>query len=113
MRTIDWICLIAALAIGRAWIRIDQDLLPPRLLMPSFYVLVLILMTAFFAFVKPRQPFALARTVAVTLTAAAGALIAVQHVVSTFDISYKMVFILGATALMPFVVAAGYRWVNQ
>jgi uncharacterized membrane protein YesL len=108
----DWIGLAVVVALGRAWVAFDQDLLPERLLLPAFLLILGGLVAGFFALVRPAQPFALARTVALVLALVVTALIVVQHVILTFDLSYKAGIILGATAAWPFVVAAGNTWVK-
>jgi hypothetical protein len=113
LKAVDWLWLVATLAVGRAWVYFDQDLLPAGLLVPAFCLLVLLLMAGYFALVRPREPFALARTVAAALGAAVFVLIVVQHVIVTFDLTYRAGIILGTTVLFPFVVAAGYKWVNR
>ena len=100
------------LALGRGWIFFDQDLLPERMLLPVFLVLVLLLMVGYFALVRPAAPYALARTVALALAIVVTALIVVQHVILVFDLSYKSAIVLAATVTFPFVAAAGYKWVN-
>jgi hypothetical protein len=82
------------------------------MLMPAFFVLVLLLLAAFFALMRPRAPFTLARTVALALGLAVSVLTVVQHVILTFDITYHSGIILAATVALPFVVVAGYKWVN-
>ena len=107
-----WLSLAATLALGRVWVQFDQDWLPQRLLMPAFLGLVLVLLAGTFAFLRPQAPSALARTIALVLSVVASVLIVVQHVILTFDITYRAGIILAATAGLPFVVAAGYKWVN-
>jgi hypothetical protein len=109
----DWVWLGVAVVLGRAWVAIDQDLLPQRLLMPVFFVVLLLLLGGFFALVRPAAPNALARTVALVLGLVVTALILFQHVIRTFDLSYKSGLVLAATLAFPFVVAAGYKWVNS
>ena len=107
-----WLYVALALVVGRVWVQVDQDLLPARMLTPAFFAVVLVLMGALFALLRPPAPFALARTVALVLGLAVSVLIVVQHVILTFDISYRAGIILGATLALPFVAAAGYKWVN-
>jgi hypothetical protein len=113
LRAIEWVWFLVMLVIGRVWIRFDQELFASWLLMPAFNVLVLLLMAAFFMAVRPARPFALARTMSVALIVAVGALIVLQHVILTFDLTYKSGIILCVTAIMPFVVAAGYKRVSR
>jgi len=108
----EWLWLAVLVAIGRAWIFFDQDLLPARTLLPAFLVLVLLLMVGYFALVRPAAPYALARTVALALAIVVTVLIVVQHVILIFDLSYKSAIVLAATVTFPFVAAAGYKWVN-
>jgi len=108
----EWLWLGVAVVAGRVWVQFDQDLLPQRLLMPAFFLVVLLLLAGFFALVGPQQPFALARTVALVLGVVVTALIVVQHVILTFDLSYHAGIVLGGTVALPFVVAAAYKWVN-
>jgi hypothetical protein len=75
---LDWrdgLALAGTLVLGRVWVAVDQELLPQRLLMPAFFAVVLLLQAGFFVFVRPARPFALARTVALTLGTATAALI--------------------------------------
>jgi hypothetical protein len=113
LRWHEWLWLILLVAAGRLWVAYDQELLPQRLLMPAFLALVLLLLVGFFALLRPARPFALARTVALALGAAVATLIVVQHVLLTFDLSYKAAIVLAATVAFPFLVAAGYKWVDR
>ena len=113
LRPRDWFWLGAAVVVGRGWVAIDQDLLPQRLLMPAFFVVLLLLLGGFFALVRPAAPQALARSVALILGLVVSTMILVQHVILTFDLSYKSAIVLGAALAFPFVVATGYKWVNS
>jgi hypothetical protein len=112
LRAGEWLALGALLVAGRAWIAVDQALLPQRLLMPAFLTLVLLLMAGFFALARPSNPFALARTVALVTGCVTAVLIVVQHVIVRFDLTMKSGVILAATVAFPFVTAAGYKWVR-
>jgi hypothetical protein len=107
-----WACLAAMVVLGRVWVQFDQDWLPQQLLMPAFLALVLVMLAGTFAFLRPRMPSALARTIASVLGLVVSVLIVVQHVILTFDITYKAGIVLAATVALPFVVATGYKWVN-
>jgi hypothetical protein len=113
LRARDVVLLAVAVVVGRLWVRVDQDFLPQRLLMPAFFVVVLLLLTTFFAVVRPPDSFALARTVALVLGVVVTALIVLQHVILTFDLSYKSGIVLGGTVALPFAVAAGYKWLSR
>ena len=107
-----WACLAAMVVLGRVWVQYDQDWLPQRLLIPAFFALVLAMLAAVFALLRPQEPAALARTIALALGLVVSALIVVQHVILTFDITYRAGIILAATVAFPFIVATGYKWVN-
>jgi hypothetical protein len=107
-----WASLVAMTVLGRVWVQFDQDWLPRRMLMPAFLTLMLAMLAGMFVSMRPIGAFALARTVALVLGLTVGVLIVVQHVILTFDITYKAGIILAATVALPFVVAAGYKWVN-
>jgi hypothetical protein len=107
-----WLYLALTVVVGRAWVQFDQDWLPQRLLMPAFLLLVLALLAGAFAWLRPQAPSALARTIALVLGLVVGVLIVVQHVILTFDVTYKAGIILVATVALPFVAARGYRWVS-
>jgi len=107
-----WFYLAGMVLLGRIWVQFDQDWLPQGLLMPAFFALVLVMLAAVFALLRPQQPSALARTIALALGLVVSVLIVVQHVILTFDITYKAGIILAATLALPFAVAAGYQWVN-
>ncbi len=109
LRTRDWVALVALVVVGRGWMAVDQELLPQRALMSIFLVLLLALLMGFFAFVRPAQPFALARTLAVVLGPIVIVLIVIQHVIVRFDLSSKSGIVLGSTLVAPFVVAEFYR----
>jgi hypothetical protein len=107
-----WACLAAMVVLGRVWVQFDQDWLPQRLLMPAFFALVLAMLAGMFVLLRPQAPAALARTIALVLGLVVSVLIVVQHVILTFDVTYKAGIILAATVALPFVVATGYKWVN-
>jgi hypothetical protein len=108
LRGRDWLALVALIVIGRGWIAVDQAFLPQRALMPVFLALLVALMAGFFVCVRPAQPLALARTLAVTLGPLVAVLIVIQHVIVGFDLNYKHGIVLGSTLVVPFVVAGVY-----
>jgi hypothetical protein len=108
----EWLCLAGMVALGRVWVQFDQDWLPQQLLMPAFLVLVVVMLAGAFVVLRPQAPSALAHAIALVLGLVVSVLIVVQHVILTFDVTYKAGIILVATVALPLVVATGYKWVN-
>ncbi len=74
----------------------------------SLLAAVVAALLLFFALVRPEEPYALSRLLALALGAAAAALVLLLHFVIAFEPSYKNAVVVAVAALSPF--ASGFLY---
>jgi hypothetical protein len=106
---------IVMIILARLWIEYDQNILPKQLLMPSFLLILLGMMTFYFYIVKPAnvRRFALSLSIVVCLVTIALSLM--QHVIMqhNFSLYWKhSVFIWSFSFIVPNIVGFAYSKLN-
>jgi hypothetical protein len=88
---------------------LQKPLLPDTVRPFTYLLAALVLILAYFFYVKPDEPMVLASTLAVVLFVLAFVVVLVQNVIIAYTVSWRTIFTFIGAIVVPFVVAYMYE----
>ncbi len=110
------LAFIAMIALGRLWVEYDQVFLPKSLLTPAFVVMLFVLMSGYFAVVRPKNSVKFGLILSLIVTGIVVLLSIYQHMIVAHDIANhlsKLILISVFTFTMPNRVGFLYKKVQN
>ena len=88
---------------------VSQKYFIPLYIRPfTFFIIAIVVFYLFFLIIRPKEQIELSNTLALMLSMVTLVIIYIQHIVITFDLSWKAVIILLGTILGPYI--SGYLY---
>jgi uncharacterized membrane protein YoaK (UPF0700 family) len=101
--------LIIVFVIGYGFAEVQHFFVPDAVRPFTYIIAVLLLLLAFFAYVRPADPASLARFLAVLLGAIVAVIIVVEDFLIRQNYSWRVAIVLGGAVLCPLVAGWLYR----
>ncbi len=109
LTTKESVLLLIVFVIGYVFAEVQHFFLPYAVLPFTYIAAVLLLLLAFFAFVKPADPVALARFLAVLLGGIVAVIIVVEDFLIRQNYSWRVAIVFAGAVLCPLIAGWLYR----